>query len=155
MIAIPFIIDNQQHKVSDILNDLLHYHKRHSLDIATAYFNIGGWQLLRELLDWLVTALNILQGKEGRKGIDVLTGKVRLADYPGDYQEGESPLAFEMLFDILQKNKDRLGVSLSDAELVERVRKEFEKSLERILPLKERLARTDRLIDQAVYRFTG
>ena len=54
----------------------------------------------------------------------MLTGKARLADYPGDYQKGESPLAFEMLFDILQKNKERLGVSLSDAELVERVRKE-------------------------------
>ena len=100
MIAIPFVIDNQQHKMADVLNDLLH-HRRHSLDIATAYFNVDGWRLLRQLLDWLVTALHILPGKEGRTGIDVLTGKARLADYPGNYQEGESPLAFEMLFDIL------------------------------------------------------
>lgn len=72
-----------------------------------------------------MTTLRILPDKEGRKGIDVLTGKGKLADYPGDYQKGESPLTFEELLDILQKNKGRLGVSLSDAGLVERVRTAF------------------------------
>ena len=109
----------------------------------------------KEFIDWLVTTLRILSDKEGRNGIDVLTGKSKLADYPGDYQKGESPLAFEELLDILQKNKGRLGVSLSDAGLVERVRKEYEGSLERVLPLKERLAKTDALIDQVVYRLYG
>ena len=93
--------------------------------------------------------------KEGRKGIDVLTGKGKLANYPGDYQKRESPLAFEEVLDILLKNKSRLGVSLSDAGLVERVRKEYEGSLERVLPMKERLAKTDALIDQVVYRLYG
>ena len=35
------------------------------------------------------------------------------------------------------------------------MRKEYEGSLERILPLKDRLARTDALIDQVVYRLYG
>src|SRR5713226_8038531 len=109
----------------------------------------------KEFLDWLVTTLKILPDRDGRKGIEVLTGKSKIADYPGDYQKGESPLAFEELHDILLKNKGRLGVSLSDAGLVERVRKEYEGSLERVLPLKERLDKTDALIDQVVYRLYG
>ena len=44
----PFVIDNQQHTMADVLNTLLAEHNGHSLDIATAYFNVGGWQLLRE-----------------------------------------------------------------------------------------------------------
>ena len=109
----------------------------------------------KEFLDWFVKTLRILPDKEGRNGIDVLTGKGKLADYPGDYQKGESPLAFEELLDILRKNKGRLGVSLSDAGLVERLRNEYEGSLERVLPLKERLAKTNELIDQVVYRLYG
>ena len=152
---IPFVTDNQQHNMSDVLNVLLHHHRGHSLDIAAAYFNVDGWQLLRELLDWLVTALNILPGKEGHKGIDVLTGKARLANYPGDSQKDEPSLAIEELLDILRKNKNRLGVSLSDASLIDRIKKTYEESLQRLLPLKERLARTEKLIDQVVYRLYG
>ncbi|MFL5658597.1 MAG: hypothetical protein ACJ8CB_30970 [Ktedonobacteraceae bacterium] len=55
--TIPFVIDNQQHKMADVLNALLRHHRGHSLDVATAYFNIGGWQFLRELPEWLVMAL--------------------------------------------------------------------------------------------------
>ena len=47
---IPFVIDNQQYTMSEVLNILLAQHAGHSLDIATAYFNVGGWQLLHEKL---------------------------------------------------------------------------------------------------------
>src|SRR5437899_10678981 len=43
-----FVIDNQQHKMADVLNILLAEHHGHTLDLATAYFNVGGWQLLRQ-----------------------------------------------------------------------------------------------------------
>ena len=46
-------------------------------------------------------------------------------------------------------------MSLSDASLVDRIKKTYEESLQRVLPLKERLAGTDRLIDQVVYRLYG
>src|SRR3989440_12124444 len=46
MTSIPFVIDNQQHNMADVLNNLLHPHRGPSLDVATAYFNVGGWQLL-------------------------------------------------------------------------------------------------------------
>ena len=85
----------------------------------------------------------------------MLTGRGKLADFPGDYQKGEPPLTFDELLDILRKNKGRLGVSLTDAGLVERMRNEYEGSLQRVLPLKERLSKTDALIDQVVYRLYG
>jgi hypothetical protein len=109
----------------------------------------------KKTMNSLARIFNILPDKDGKKGIEVLTGKGKLADYSGDYQKGESPLAFEELLDILQKNKNHLGVSLSDTSLVDRFKKTYEESLQRVLPLKERLARTDRLIDQVVYRLYG
>jgi len=109
----------------------------------------------RQFLDWLMAMLKISPDRNGRKGIDALVGKSKLLDYPGDYQEGESPFAFEELWDILLKNKARLDVSLSDCRLVDEIRMRYEDSLGRVLPIKERLARTDALIDQVVYRLHG
>jgi len=109
----------------------------------------------KEFLDWLVTTARVLPDKDGRKGIDALVGKSKLADYAGDYQKGEPALATEELLEILRKNKSRLGVSLSDASLVDRIKKMYEESLQRVLPMKERLRKTDALIDQVVYRLYG
>src|SRR6266566_5411473 len=66
----PFVIDNQQRKMADVLNDLLRNHKGHSLDIATAYFNVGGWQLLREGLNGLGN-FRLLLGDEPEAGSDL------------------------------------------------------------------------------------
>src|SRR6266705_1930149 len=66
----PFVIDNQQHKMADVLNDLLQHHKGHSLDIATAYFNVGGWQLLRDGLNGLGN-FRLLLGDEPEDGSDL------------------------------------------------------------------------------------
>jgi hypothetical protein len=106
-------------------------------------------------LDWLATALKILLDKEGRTGIDALIGKAKLTDYPGDYQKGEPALSAEELLEILRKNKNRLGVSLNDTRLVDRIEKMYEESLQRVLPLKETLRKTDELIDAVVYRLYG
>jgi Eco57I restriction-modification methylase/TaqI-like C-terminal specificity domain len=135
---------------SDVVHDLLAFLAEEMIRL-----NKEKRAAQKEFLDWLVTTLRILHDRVGRKGIDVLTGRSKLADYPGDYQKGESPLAFEELLDILRKNKGRFGVSLSDTGLVERLRNEFEGSLERVLPLKDRLAKTDALIDQVVYQLYG
>ncbi len=135
---------------SDVVHDLLAFLAEEMIRL-----NKEKRATQKDFLNWLATTLRILPDKEGLTGIDVLTGKSKLADYSGDYQKGESPLAFEELLEIMQKNKGHLGVSLSDAGLVERVRKEYEGSLERVLPIKERLAKTDALIDQVVYRLYG
>src|SRR5579859_2923929 len=67
---IPFVIDNQQHKMADVFNDLLRHHKGHSLDLATAYFNVGGWQLLRTGLNGLGN-FRLLLGDEPEIGLDL------------------------------------------------------------------------------------
>src|SRR5579859_5576806 len=66
----PFVIDNQQHRMADVLGDLLADYKGHSLDIATAYFNVGGWQLLREGLSGLGN-FRLLLGDEPEAGSDL------------------------------------------------------------------------------------
>jgi len=141
---------SQEPEESDVVHDLLAFLAEEMIRL-----NKEKRAAQKQFLDQLVTMLRILPDKEGRKGIDVLTGKGKLADYPGDYQKGEPRLEFAELHDILLKNKGRLGVSLSNAGLVDRLRREYEESLQKVLPLKERLARTDRLIDAVVYRLYG
>jgi hypothetical protein len=68
--TIPFVIDNQRHRMADILNELLAAYTGHSLDIATAYFNVGGWQLLNEGLRGL-GSLRLLLGDESEAGFDL------------------------------------------------------------------------------------
>src|SRR6266404_5240761 len=67
---IPFVIDNQQHKMADVLNTLLSHYKGQSLDVATAYFNVGGWQLLCDGLNGLGN-FRLLLGDEPEAGFDL------------------------------------------------------------------------------------
>ena len=67
---IPFVIDNQQHRMADVLNALLGQHVGRSLDVATAYFNVGGWQVLRDGLDGLGN-FRLLLGYEPEAGSDL------------------------------------------------------------------------------------
>src|SRR5438270_2447152 len=67
---IPFVIDNQQHKMADVLNAVLAEHAGRALDIATAYFNIGGWALLQPGLQGL-GHFRLLIGAEPETGADV------------------------------------------------------------------------------------
>src|SRR5437016_14405490 len=69
-LTIPFVIDNQQHRMAEVLGNLLARHKGHSLDVATAYFNVGGWQLLREGLTGLGN-FRLLLGDEPEAGSDL------------------------------------------------------------------------------------
>src|SRR5258706_1362870 len=67
---IPFVIDNQQHKMADVLNTLLHHYKGQSLDVATAYFNVGGLPLLCDGLNGLGN-FRLLLGDEPEAGFDL------------------------------------------------------------------------------------
>src|SRR5258708_3406083 len=70
MTNIPFVIDNQQHKMADVLNTLLKEYLGHSFDIATAYFNVGGWHLLREGLNGQGN-IRLLLGDEPEAGANL------------------------------------------------------------------------------------
>ena len=39
---IPYVIDNQQHLLAAVLNEVLAEHMGRSLDVATAYLECGG-----------------------------------------------------------------------------------------------------------------
>ncbi|MBE3100129.1 MAG: helicase [Planctomycetes bacterium] len=68
--TLPFVIDNQQVKAADVLNRLLAESHGCPLDIATAYFSISGYRLLREGLHG-IGALRLLMGSEPESGADV------------------------------------------------------------------------------------
>jgi hypothetical protein len=110
---------------------------------------------MRGFLAWL-------ERETGAK-IEDLTGRSQLRDYPGDYQKGAPPLPFsdpaagsgQGLLAILRKNARKLAVDPGGRKFQEALKKEYEASLAVLLPLKARLAATDRLIDQVVYRLYG
>ncbi len=64
---IPYVIDNQEHRLADVLNALLLEHKGRSLDVATAYFTAGGFELAKEGLFGL-GSLRLLLGAEPASG---------------------------------------------------------------------------------------
>jgi superfamily II DNA or RNA helicase len=45
---VPYVIDNQSHRLADILGGLLREHQGRSLDVATAYFTVGGFGLIKD-----------------------------------------------------------------------------------------------------------
>jgi len=110
---------------------------------------------IKGFLGWLESQLKIEPDTKGNKGIDALVGKSQIKNYPGDYQKGEGHLSFEDFWKILEKNKGRIQANLKSRELYENIKSEFEKSLSKLLPLKEKLRQTDWLIDKIVYKLYG
>ncbi len=96
-------------------------------------------QEIRGFLGWL----------EGYLGVKVeeLTPKTRLQSY---YEHD-----YESLLAVLKKNRKKLAVDPARREPAEALRAEFEGSMKKLLPLRERIERTDRLIDAVVYRLYG
>jgi len=64
---IPYVIDNQKHLLADVLHGILGEHGGKSLDVATAYFTIEGFRLIREGLQGL-GSFRLLLGAEPRAG---------------------------------------------------------------------------------------
>ena len=135
---------------SDVIHDLLA-----GLAEQMIAMNKQKGDEMRGFLAWLE--------RETGARIEDLTGRSQLRNYPGDYQKGETPLAFDdpstssgqSLLAILRKNSRKLAVDPAGRKFQESLKKEYEASLAVLLPLKARLAATDRLIDQVVYRLYG
>ncbi|MXY19947.1 MAG: helicase, partial [Dehalococcoidia bacterium] len=64
---IPYVIDNQNHRMADVLEGILAGHSGKSLDIASAYFNVWGFTLLQSGLQEL-GSFRLLLGDEPRDG---------------------------------------------------------------------------------------
>ena len=46
--SVPFVIDNITHRLSDTLNDLVDQSVGKPFDVATAYFSISGYKILKD-----------------------------------------------------------------------------------------------------------
>jgi hypothetical protein len=143
---------SKQPEESDVVHDLLAY-------LAEEMIRLNKEKRTEQqaFLAWLVNTLKIQpqpDKKTGKVGIDALQGRARLVDYPGDYQKNEKELDFVAIKNILLDNKKRLGVYLSDS-LLTHVAEQYQRSLDKVLPLKKQLKQTDELIDQIVYKLYG
>jgi superfamily II DNA or RNA helicase len=67
---IPFAIDNTDHRLADVLNELLARAPGRPFDVATAYFSISGYRLLCERLHG-VGAFRLLIGSDPQAAADV------------------------------------------------------------------------------------
>jgi hypothetical protein len=99
--------------------------------------------------------------------IDTLNNKSKIQHYLGDYYKkgtgnadsendsGEPHPSFDALIELLKKNKKKIKIDPVARQVQETLEKEYQASLETLLPIKMRLMRCDRLIDQIVYKLYG
>ena len=109
---------------------------------------------MKRFLPWIEKELRILSDRKGRNGIETLTGKTILKDYMGDCQKNREQFSFDVLWSIVLKNKSRLNRSL-DSKIEQELRNEYQRSISKLLPIKQKLGATSWLIDQLVYRLYG
>ncbi|MCX6676481.1 MAG: Eco57I restriction-modification methylase domain-containing protein [Methanothrix sp.] len=119
---------------SDVVHDLLAYLAERMLEM-----NKQKQQEIKGFLGWL-------EGYLGAK-VDDLTPKTKLQSY---YEHD-----YESFLAVLKRNSKKLAIDPARREPAEALRAEFEGSLGKLGPLRERIRQTDELIDATVYRLYG
>ncbi|MGV8128040.1 MAG: hypothetical protein ACP5PV_12655 [Methanothrix sp.] len=115
------------------MHDLLAYLAEQMLEM-----NKEKQKEIRGFLGWL-------EGYLGAK-VEDLTPKTKVQGY---YEHD-----YESLLEVLKKNRKKLALDPARREPGEALRAEFEGSMKRLLPLRERIRQTDGLIDAVVYGLT-
>jgi hypothetical protein len=126
-----FVADQEK---SDVVHDLLAFLAERMLEM-----NNEKQKEIKGFLGWL-------EGYVGAK-VEDLTPKTKLQSY---YEHD-----YEGLMAVLRKNKKKLSIDPARREPAEALRAEFEGSMGKLGPLRERIRQTDELIDQVVYRLYG
>lgn len=67
---LPFVIDNRTVRLDEVLNEILGRHQGRSVDVATAYFSIRGFERVREGLDGL-GSFRLILGANPQSGEDI------------------------------------------------------------------------------------
>jgi Alw26I/Eco31I/Esp3I family type II restriction m6 adenine DNA methyltransferase len=118
----------------DVVHDLLAYLAEHMIEM-----NKQKQAEIRSFLTWLE--------REIGTGIDELSNKTRIRAY----HDGDT----DALIGILRQNRQKLNINPDSRAFSEILEREMKQSIEKLSPLKKRIAVTDRLIDVIVYRLYG
>jgi hypothetical protein len=126
-----FVADQER---SDVVHDLLAYLAERMLEM-----NKQKQQVIRGFLGWL-------EGYMGAK-VEDLTPKTKLQSY---YEHD-----YESFLAVLKKNRKKLQIDPARREPAEALKAEFDGSMGKLGPLRERIRQTDELIASVVYRLYG
>ncbi|MEM4217101.1 MAG: N-6 DNA methylase [Candidatus Methanomethylicaceae archaeon] len=120
---------------SDVIHDLLAYLAEQMIEM-----NKQKNQEIKGFLAWLENYLGVK--------IDDLKNKTKIREY----HEG----TIELLLEVLDQNRKAITkINIQGREAREQIKTEFEKSIAKLKPLKDRIEVTDKLIDQIVYKLYG
>ena len=119
---------------TDIIHDILAYLAGQMMET-----NTQKREEAKGFLSWLEREIGI--------SVDILSNKTVIKEYHEN--------TFDKLIEVLKKNKKKLPIDLHSREFQEKLKKEFDKSIMKLTPLKARIRATDELIDQIVYKLYG
>jgi predicted transcriptional regulator len=119
---------------TDTIHDLLAYLAEQMIEM-----NKARNEEIKGFLKWLEREIGI--------AVDELQNKTAIKEY----HEHD----FGQLLTVLKKNKKKLAVDPSDRKTQELIEEHFTKSMAVLAPIKTRIAATDDLIDEIVYRLYG
>ncbi|MDJ0554608.1 MAG: TaqI-like C-terminal specificity domain-containing protein [Microcoleaceae cyanobacterium MO_207.B10] len=132
----------QKLEEADIIHDLLAYLAEQMLEL-----NQQKQTEIKSFLQWLERFIG--------SPIDKLTNKTKINNYLGDYYKDEPHLSFDDLIAVLKKNKKKIKIDPVARKDQQTLEKEYQSSLEKLLPLKTELKQCDKLIDKIVYQLYG
>lgn len=144
-----FDADGKPLERSDVIHDFLAFLAEQMIEL-----NKQKQAETKKFLSWLEAELYIRPTDDGKVGLEALTNKTKLKNFLGDYQKDELHLGFDELWQILKENERRLGAKLSP-DFRQRLGEYYQDALNILLPIKEKLKKTDELIDQIVYKLYG
>lgn len=145
---------SQQPEEADVIHDLLAHLAEQMIEL-----NKQKQTETKSFLQWLERFIGC--------PIDTLINKSKIKNYLGDYSKkgassieaendtGEAHLSFDAMIELLKKNKKKLKIDPDARKEQQTLEKEYQASLETLLPLKIQLMQCDCLIDQIVYRLYG
>ena len=136
---------NQQPSEADVIHDFLAYLAEQMIEL-----NKQKQTETKGFITWLERLIGA--------DIDNLTNKSKIQNYLGDYykqNQGDNHLTFDELISILKKNQKKLQIDPTARKEQETLAKEYQSSLNTLLPIKKQLKQCDWLIDEIVYRLYG
>jgi hypothetical protein len=113
---LPFVLDNQQHRLAGVLNELLAQSIGRPLDIGTAYFAISGYGLVKDGLHQ-VGAFRLILGAEPHSWTDIglrpnaadqLPGTSWRVAAPVDLQFGQDSTVLGSTFGAAERPQDKI-----------------------------------------------